>query len=186
MTQAVLPAMQRRGRGAIINVASLAGRRGVTPLGGYCASKFALVGLTEALRTEVDAAQIHVGVVLPGVVDTPMVTDIDQAQALPEWPAALNMPPEWVAAAVALAVRFRLHEVSVPPGAAMLEEIAALAPGATDALIGWVQAAGRLLARFGRQDAVSPARSARPPDAARRSGRSGAPARTRPAGRRRR
>lgn len=64
MTQAVLPAMQRRGGGAIINVASLAGRRGVTPLGGYCATKFALVGLTEALRTEVDAARIHVGVVL--------------------------------------------------------------------------------------------------------------------------
>src|SRR4051794_16587457 len=40
MTQAVLPAMQRRGRGAIINVASLAGRRGLTPLGGYCATKF--------------------------------------------------------------------------------------------------------------------------------------------------
>ena len=41
-----------RKRGSIVNVASLAGRRGVTPLGGYCASKFALVGITEALRME--------------------------------------------------------------------------------------------------------------------------------------
>ena len=73
MIQAALPVMQRRGGGAIVNVASLAGRRGVTPLGGYCATKFALVGLTEALRTEVDAARIHVGLVLPGVVETPMV-----------------------------------------------------------------------------------------------------------------
>ena len=146
MTQAALPAMQRRGSGAIVNVASLAGRRGVTPLGGYCATKFALVGLTEALRTEVDPARIHVAVVLPGVVETPMVHAVEQDTALPAWPAALNMPADWVAAAIALAVRFRLHEVSVPPGAALLEEIAALAPGAADALIGWMQAAAKILA----------------------------------------
>lgn len=182
MTQAVLPAMQRRG-GAIINVASLAGRRGVTPLGGYCASKFALIGLTEALRTEVDAGTVHVGVVLPGVVETPMVTGIDQESALPEWPAVLNMPAEWVAAAVALAVRFRLREVSVPPGAALLEEIAALAPGASDALVAWMQAAGRLISGFSRETPTPP-RTAGPRGAARRSRGTARPARTRPAGRR--
>lgn len=177
MIQAVLPGMQRGGGGAIINVASLAGRRGVTPLGGYCATKFALVGLTEALRTEVGGA-VHVGLVLPGVVDTPMVTGIDQAAALPAWPAAFNMPPEWVAAAVALAVRFRLREVSVPPGAAMLEEIAALAPGAADALIGWVQAASQLLAGADGEAAVTPGRSGRLPRARRRTAGSAGRART--------
>ena len=186
MMQAVLPGMQRRGRGAIINIASLAGRRGVTPLGAYCASKFALVGLTEALRTEVDAARIHVGVVLPGVVETPMVQGIDQAAALPEWPALLNMPPEWVALAVALAVRFRLHEVSVPPGAALIEEIAALAPGAADALIGWIQAAGRLVSALSQPSpAVSPSGSDRPTRARRRSADTRGRARKPPAGRRR-
>ena len=44
----------------------LAGRRGVSPLGGYCASKFALIGLTEALRTELHDRPLHVGLVLPG------------------------------------------------------------------------------------------------------------------------
>ncbi|PWQ83636.1 3-oxoacyl-ACP reductase, partial [Enterococcus faecium] len=77
------------------------------------ATKFALIGLTEALRTEVDPSRIHVAGILPGVVETPMVQAVEQATALPAWPAALNMPAEWVAAAVALAVRFRLHEVSV-------------------------------------------------------------------------
>ena len=136
-TQAVLPAMAERG-GSIVNVASLGGRRGVTPIGGYCATKFALVGLTEALRTEVDPARVHVGLVLPGVVETPMVQAANQAETIPEWPMALNMPVEWVATAVALAVRFRLREVAVPPGAALLEELAALAPGVTDGLIRWV------------------------------------------------
>ncbi|MEO6027092.1 MAG: SDR family oxidoreductase, partial [Candidatus Binatia bacterium] len=71
--QEAVALMRQQGAGSIVNVASLAGRRaGVTPLGGYCASKFALIGLTEALRTELHDEPIHVGLVLPGVVETPM------------------------------------------------------------------------------------------------------------------
>ncbi len=147
MTQATLPILLQHPGGSIINVASLAGRRGLTPLGGYCATKFALIGLSEALRTELDAETLHVGIVLPGVVDTPMVQGVDQAGEIPEWPVELNMPPEWVAAAIALAARFRLREISVPPGAALLEELAALTPGVSDLLIGWMRSAGRWLAR---------------------------------------
>ena len=147
MTQAVLPGMLRGRGGSIVNVASLAGRRGITPLGGYCATKFALIGLTEALRTEVDSSKVHVGLVLPGVVETPMVSGANPEVTFPEWPARFNMPAEWVAAAVALAIRFRLREIAVPPGAALMEEIGALMPGATDALIGWMREAGRLLSR---------------------------------------
>lgn len=122
----------------------------MSPIGGYCATKFALVGLTEALRTEVDPARVHVGLVLPGVVETPMVQSANQADTIPEWPMALNMPVEWVATAIALAVRFHLREVAVPPGAALIEEIAALAPGVADGLIRWMQAAGRVVAGVGR------------------------------------
>ena len=147
MTQAALPILLRHPGGSIVNVASLAGRRGLTPLGGYCATKFALIGLSEALRTEVAAATLHVGVVLPGVVETPMVQGVDQAGEIPEWPVELNMPAEWVAAAIALAARFRLREVSVPPGAALVEELGALVPGISDLLIGWMRTAGRWLAR---------------------------------------
>ena len=147
MMQAVVPVMQRQQGGAIINVASLAGRRGLTPLGGYCATKFALVGLTEALRTELDGSNIHAGLVLPGVVDTPMAHNVEDA--VPSWPSRFNMPPEWVAAAVILAARFRLREVSVPPGSATLEIIASLAPGVADALIGWASVAGRLISGDG-------------------------------------
>ena len=145
MTQAALPLMRRQGNGSIINVASLAGRRGISPLGGYCATKFALVGLTEALRTDLADTPIHVGLVLPGVVDTPMAEGINQDELLTTWPSALNMPPEWVVAAVLLSARFHLREVSVPPGAATVELIGAMAPGITDTLIRWTTAAGRLL-----------------------------------------
>jgi NAD(P)-dependent dehydrogenase (short-subunit alcohol dehydrogenase family) len=132
--------MRPQREGAIVNVASLAGRRGVSPLGGYCATKFALVGLTEALRVELHGESIHVALVEPGVVETPMVERVTHDQEFVDlWPTALNMPPSWVVWAIFAAVRFRLVEVSVPPGAATLEKLAALAPGTADAIIHWAR-----------------------------------------------
>jgi NAD(P)-dependent dehydrogenase (short-subunit alcohol dehydrogenase family) len=134
--QAAVRVMRGQGHGHIVNVASLAGRRGFSPLGGYCASKFALVGLTEALRTELVGERIHVSLVLPGVVDTPMATQIqDNPDTAEFWPEALNMPPSWVVWSIFLAIRFRLAEIAVPPGTALLEKLAALAPGTTDTLL---------------------------------------------------
>ena len=128
--------MRVQGRGHIVNVGSLAGRRGFSPLGGYCATKFALVGLTEALRTELVGERIHVSLVLPGIVDTPMATAAQHDPATADvWPEALTMPPSWVVWSIFLAIRFRLTEIAVPPGTALIEKLAALAPGATDALL---------------------------------------------------
>jgi NAD(P)-dependent dehydrogenase (short-subunit alcohol dehydrogenase family) len=126
--------------GAIVNVASLAGRRAVSPIGGYSATKFALVGLTEALRTELHGSPIAVSLVMPGVVDTPMVDAVDHDPDFVDlWPTALNMPPSWVVWAIFAAVRFKLVEVSVPPGAATLEKLAALAPGVADTVVAWAK-----------------------------------------------
>jgi NAD(P)-dependent dehydrogenase (short-subunit alcohol dehydrogenase family) len=144
--QEAVARLQERG-GSIVNVASLAGRRGVTPLGGYCATKFALIGLTEALRTEIQDGAVHVGLVLPGFIETPMA---ELAEHDPEfvasWPAVLNMPPSWVVWAIFAVARFRLVEVSVPPGAATLEKLGALAPGVADRLVAWAQTMSRWLA----------------------------------------
>jgi short-subunit dehydrogenase len=63
--QAVLPAMRRQGRGHIINVGSIVGRRNVPGRAAYGATKFALVGWTEALRTEVAGTGIAVSLVYP-------------------------------------------------------------------------------------------------------------------------
>jgi uncharacterized protein len=143
--QEAVKLMRKQGHGQIVNVGSLAGRRGFSPIGGYCASKFALIGLTEALRTELVGERIHVSLVLPGVIDTPMVDNALHTPGAGEdaWPEALNMPPSWVVWAIFLAIRFRLAEIAVPPGVALLEKLAALAPGATDTLLRWATDAAR-------------------------------------------
>jgi len=148
--QEAVKVMRKQGHGHIVNVGSLAGRRGFSPLGGYCATKFALVGLTEALRTELVGEDINVSLVLPGVVDTPMAEQIQGDPATAElWPKALNMPPSWVVRSIFLAIRFRLAEIAVPPGTALLEKLAALAPGTTDGLLRRATDVARRLRRGG-------------------------------------
>ena len=74
--RAVLPAMRTQGTGHIINVCSSTTPRGLrgTPFGpAYCASKFAVVGLTETLAAEVAAHGIRAQAIFPGPVSTPLV-----------------------------------------------------------------------------------------------------------------
>lgn len=73
--QAVLPAMRARRRGHVVNVSSLAGLIGVFGYTDYCASKFALVGLSEALRSELRRDGIAVSVLCPPDTDTPALAE---------------------------------------------------------------------------------------------------------------
>ena len=73
--QAVLPHMRARRRGHIVNVSSLAGLIGVFGYTDYCASKFALVGFSEALRAELRRDGIAVSVLCPPDTDTPALAE---------------------------------------------------------------------------------------------------------------
>ena len=66
MTKAVLPRMRERGRGHIVNIASVGGLVGNPGSSYYAATKFAVVGLSDALSKEVGALGIKVTVVEPG------------------------------------------------------------------------------------------------------------------------
>jgi NAD(P)-dependent dehydrogenase (short-subunit alcohol dehydrogenase family) len=70
--RAVLPAMIEQRRGQIINVSSTSGRRGYAFDAAYCASKFAVIGLTQALAEEVKGFGVKVEALLPGAIDTAM------------------------------------------------------------------------------------------------------------------
>jgi short-subunit dehydrogenase len=69
-TSAVLPDMRARRSGHIINIASIGGRIAVPHMAAYCASKFALVGLSSALRSELARDGVSVTTVTPGMMRT--------------------------------------------------------------------------------------------------------------------
>src|SRR3954464_11053342 len=66
----VTPIMRHRGFGRIVNITSIGGKLAVPHLAPYCASKFALVGLSDAVRAELDQFGIRVTTVAPGLMRT--------------------------------------------------------------------------------------------------------------------
>lgn len=74
--QAVIPHMKERQKGAIINTASVAGKVPFRNLAHYCASKYASVGLTQTLALELAPDDITANAICPGIVETPMWTDV--------------------------------------------------------------------------------------------------------------
>jgi short-subunit dehydrogenase len=69
-TLAVLPQMMQRGNGRIVNIASIGGKVAVPHLLPYCCAKFAAVGFSEGLRTELAKNRISVTTVVPGLMRT--------------------------------------------------------------------------------------------------------------------
>jgi len=70
LTEALLPLLRASAPSAIVNVASTAGRVARARTGSYSASKFALIGWTDALYAEEKPNRVHVGMVLPGFIET--------------------------------------------------------------------------------------------------------------------
>src|SRR5437667_9940323 len=69
-SQLVIPIMRAQGGGHIINVSSVVGKRGLPLSGIYCATKFALQGISESLRLEVKDAGIDVSIVSPAATES--------------------------------------------------------------------------------------------------------------------
>ena len=79
LARASLPHMREQGEGKIINMSSVGGRLSQPGIGGYCASKFALEALSDALRAEVRGFGVDVVLVEPGPVNTPFEEKAEEA-----------------------------------------------------------------------------------------------------------
>jgi NAD(P)-dependent dehydrogenase (short-subunit alcohol dehydrogenase family) len=77
MVRAMVPHFRAQGGGRIINIASMGGRRGVDIAPAYCASKAALINLTQSLAVALGADRINVNAVCPAAVATAMQDEIE-------------------------------------------------------------------------------------------------------------
>ena len=102
--RAVLPHMLARGRGRIVNMASIAGKEGNPNAVPYSAAKAGVIGLTKAVAKEVVTQGVLVNAVTPSVVDTPIVAQISEAHLryiVAKVPMERMASPDEVAALVA-------------------------------------------------------------------------------------
>jgi NAD(P)-dependent dehydrogenase (short-subunit alcohol dehydrogenase family) len=84
--QAVVPGMRERRSGCIVNVTSVAGRFSSAPQAAYASSKFALEALSECLAQEMKSFGVHVAIVEPGVIATPIFDKAERGPADSKYP----------------------------------------------------------------------------------------------------
>ncbi len=89
--QAVLPEMRKRESGHIINISSVSGKLYSPCFGAYVSSKAAVEALSESLAGEVGRFGIKVSLVEPGVIDTPIITKLDDRKVESAYPGHVRL-----------------------------------------------------------------------------------------------
>jgi short-subunit dehydrogenase len=110
--QLVIPIMRAQGGGHIINVSSVAGKRGLPLSGIYCATKFALNGISEALRIETQGSRIDISIVNPAATETEFGDNVRHGDVTAKFKAIGHVQSaEEVAAAIVRCIKKPKAEV---------------------------------------------------------------------------
>jgi NAD(P)-dependent dehydrogenase (short-subunit alcohol dehydrogenase family) len=139
-TKLALERMQPRRSGHIVNVASQAGKAGLPGGATYCATKHAVVGLSEAVRAEGRDYGIEVSCVMPAVVNTEL------GGGLPDTRGVKKLEPEDVAEAIVEAIETNRFDVWVPSSSAGIAVVMNLMPRRGREAIGRLLNADKVLA----------------------------------------
>ena len=113
LTRTVLPAMQRRRRGRIVNINSVSGINGLAGQSNYAAAKAGVIGFTKALAKEAALFGVSVNAIAPGPVDTEMLDGLDPKQ-MQRLLQGVPMRRLCTAAEVAMLTAFLLDEALSP------------------------------------------------------------------------
>lgn len=134
VTRAILPGMLERRAGLVTNIASIAGKRGYALHTAYCASKFALIGWSEALRAELDGSGVDVVVACPPAVDTPFFQRAGAPERGRRGFGKGVYEVGWAADAIAEAMAARRPLAILGARAKLLYALSKVSPGAISAL----------------------------------------------------
>jgi short-subunit dehydrogenase len=126
-TKEVLPSMIARRSGHIANISSVAGKIATPNMASYCATKFALLGLSESLYHELKSLGIHVSVICPGPVRTKFRLLFDDLA--PNAPAFVVLDAAAVSRAIVKAIETERFEVVMPWALAFVCFLKGLMPG---------------------------------------------------------
>src|SRR5436190_12301292 len=151
-----LPRMLARGHGHVVNLASVAGKGGFPHAATYCATKHAVIGLSEAVRQELRDTDIELTCILPALVNTELGSGVDAGRAVKK------LEPEEVAAAILGALREPRFEVFVPASTGTISKVMNLLPRrGREAIAHWLKADQILVQRDQGQRAAYEERAAR-------------------------
>ncbi|MGB2852633.1 MAG: SDR family oxidoreductase [Solirubrobacterales bacterium] len=121
-TKIAIARMVPRAKGHIVNIASQAGKAGFPGGATYCATKHAVVGLSEAARLELRDTGVEVSVVMPAVVNTELGSGLHEARGVK------TLEPEEVAEAIVEAIETNRFDVWVPKNTAAIATVMNIVP----------------------------------------------------------
>ena len=139
LTRIAVPLLKSGNRPIVVNISSILGHRAVPNKSEYCASKFALHGLSDALRSELAHDGIDVLLVSPSTTESEFFDSVLERTAEPKWFGMKRMPAEAVARKAVQAIMRGRHEIILTPFGRAVVWVDRLCPPLAD----------RLVARFG-------------------------------------
>jgi NADP-dependent 3-hydroxy acid dehydrogenase YdfG len=139
-----LPGMVARGRGHVVNLASMAGKSGIPGIATYCGTKHAVIGISEAVRGELRGSGIELTVVMPAFVNTELIS----GAATPRGVKVAE--PEEVAEEIAAVLERPRFDAYVPKSAGRIGRVTALLPRAAREAVGRALHVDRILVDIDR------------------------------------
>ncbi|MDQ3928575.1 MAG: SDR family oxidoreductase [Chloroflexota bacterium] len=140
--KAVLPIMKAQGGGTIVNVTSVTARRPLPLMSVYSASKAALNGLSEGIRTELDGTGVELCIVMPATIDTPLFEHARSKEGVAPRPVPPIYPPSEVARAIERVAEKPQRQIFAGPAGMGFHVGNFLMPDVLDkalAKVGWTQ-----------------------------------------------
>jgi len=131
LIRAALPLLGKGNRPIIVNIDSVLAHRGVPGCAEYCASKFALRGLSESLRAEFVKQGVDLLCVSPSRTDTEFFQSVVNPQQT-KWPSLRGLPAEKVARKIVSAIRRGRHQIVVSASGKLLVWSSRLFPRVLD------------------------------------------------------
>ncbi|MDR3183553.1 MAG: SDR family NAD(P)-dependent oxidoreductase, partial [Planctomycetaceae bacterium] len=135
LTQSALPLLKQGSQPIVVNLSSIVGLRGVPHYGVYGAAKFAVAGLSEAMRAEFHQSGIDVLTVCPGTTQTEFFDVLYQSGSAPDMPVHKAVTPQYVAERIIKAMKRGQHKIIPYFQAVILDYLNRLFPRFVDWLM---------------------------------------------------